>query len=197
MDDAQTSDKPEVEQPALSTPPVPEASFAMLENLLAMISSPGEFKRRLRGLHTALTAVDEGQARLEADRGAFKDHEARTRTELEQEWANVERRRVELLGAEQDMRNREAALATDSAALRRGDDTLKRRALLLNNIELNALQSTPSWPQIIAELGEARHPEQLELETLRPEGVPAQSTLAQTFYRSRKSARRGNQAEAS
>jgi hypothetical protein len=184
-----TTDDVEAGQPSLRTPPVPEAAFAMLENLLAAISNASEFKRRLRGLHTALTAVDEGQARLEADRGAFKDHEARTRAEMEQERADIERRRVDFHVAEADLHNREAALATDLAALRRSDETLKRRALLLNNIELNALQSTPSWPQIIAELAEASQPEQFELETSRPEGLPAQSTLAQSFYR-RKPTRR-------
>jgi phage shock protein A len=49
---------------------------------LALIADTKAFKSRLRGLHQALAAVSEGQAKLTADRAEFEQEAAKERAEI-------------------------------------------------------------------------------------------------------------------
>ena len=202
MDDAPASDESaEAEQPVLSTPPVPEAAFTMIENLLAMIAHPGEFKKRLRGLHTALAAVDDGMARLEADRAAFVEHERSVRAELAEQAAAIDRRRVVVHTAEVDLQVREERVADRLADISRQDAFVRRRAMVIAKLELNdrhldsGLVDLPTWRQLVEALLEVEPPADPEfrLETRRPADAAAGTTVMQTVYK--RSMRRVAQAE--
>jgi hypothetical protein len=47
---------------------IPSDAFAAALSLIVLAADPRGFKKKLQGLHRALTAVDEGMARLAADR---------------------------------------------------------------------------------------------------------------------------------
>jgi hypothetical protein len=83
-------------------------ALAIAFNLIALAADPRGFKKKLQGLHRALTAVDEGMARLAADRTAHDAHVAEATAEL--------------ADREKKLRLRELQLAADRG---RFDDTQK------------------------------------------------------------------------
>jgi hypothetical protein len=62
----------------------PDAAFAIAFNLIALAADPRGFKKKLQGLHRALTAVDEGMARLAADRVEHDRVVAADRAEIDE-----------------------------------------------------------------------------------------------------------------
>jgi hypothetical protein len=74
MTDTDTTEADDAIEQSDHRPIPPDAAFAIAFNLIALAADPRAFKKKLQGLHRALTAVDEGMARLAADRAA---HDAR------------------------------------------------------------------------------------------------------------------------
>jgi hypothetical protein len=190
MPDEQIEDEGEIGQPVADLPAPPTSdAFTALFDLLALAVDPRAVKVRLQGLHRALIAVDEGQARLAADRAVFDQHETVTRAELDEQIAAVERRRVAVYTAEQDLQRREAQLQIDCTAISRQDKILKRRAMAIAHMGgLNeGLQDLPPWQQLIEALAGASHFEtNTEPEmaiTDRVENAPQHLTVRQTFQR--------------
>jgi hypothetical protein len=92
-------------------PAPPHDAFAALENLLQLVADPKAFKSWLRGLHQALAAVTEGQAKLAAERKAFVEESAQERAALAVERADVEKRRTAVNAAEGLLTMRERCIA--------------------------------------------------------------------------------------
>jgi hypothetical protein len=80
--------------PQLQSPPVNEAAFRAVFDLLALAASPRDFKQRVRGLHEALVAADEAQKRLTAAQTEFEAFRTKVRLELEKERASLRKRRI-------------------------------------------------------------------------------------------------------
>jgi hypothetical protein len=87
--------------------PIAADPFVALANLLALVADPKVFKSRLHGLHQALTAVTEGQAKLAAERATLDQETAAARAELATERADIEKRRLAVHGAEGSLALRE------------------------------------------------------------------------------------------
>jgi hypothetical protein len=178
------------------SPPVPEAAFTTLTDLLAIIADPREHKRRLRGYHEALTAADEAQRRLLSAQTEFSVHEDKTRTQLKEREVAVRAREVAASVAEETLREHQAGLVKQGAEIRRQDLILRRRVMVLARLDAvdERMQSLPSWKQISAELLNAEQldlADEAEAVTERPAGIPENVTLTQTMHRGgRRSARR-------
>jgi hypothetical protein len=177
------------------SPPVPEAAFRAAFDLIALAADPRAFKARLRGLHEALSAVDQAHKKLVAAQSEFAIYEEKTRGKLGEREAAVRGREVAASVAEQTVHERQADLVAQGAALRREDAILKRRIMLLARLDApGPLQDTPTWKEIAGELLNA---DQLDLVdeaesiTERLAGMPENVTLTQTFHRAgRRSTRR-------
>jgi hypothetical protein len=97
---------------------VPEGAFATFENLLALVADARTFKKRLHGLHRALTAVDGGQVKLADDRTQHEARLAADRAELEEERASLQRRRADVEAKEAAVAERHRHIAELEAAWR-------------------------------------------------------------------------------
>jgi hypothetical protein len=107
MTEIDNDDQPaddDVEQPA-HHPVLPEV-WQQVFALIELCSDPRGFKKKLQGLHRALTAVDEGMARLAADRTAHDAQLAKDRAELAAERDVLMKRRVAVQQAERSLEER-------------------------------------------------------------------------------------------
>ena len=190
---------PEIGQP--QSPPAPEAAFRAAFDLIALAADPRAFKARLRGLHEALSAVDQAHKKLVAAQSEFAVYEENTRGKLGEREAAVRGREAAASVAEETLRDRERGLIEQAAELRRQDMILRRRVMTLARIEAvnERMQALPTWKQIASEL---LNVEQLDLVdeaeavTVQPDGLPAAVTLTQTFHRAGRRSTRRVQAEA-
>jgi hypothetical protein len=178
------------------SPPVPEAAFRAAFDLIALAADPRAFKARLRGLHEALSAVDQAHKKLVAAQSEFAVYEEKTRGKLGEREAAVRGREVAASVAEETLRERERGLIEQAAEIRRQDMILRRRVMTLARLDAvnERMQALPTWKQIASEL---LNVEQLDLVdeaeavTVQPDGLPAAVTLTQTFHRAgRRSTRR-------
>ena len=104
-DDCGGHEETEAEQlSAPAPPPATEASFAAVFDLIALVADPREARKRLRGYHEALVAVDQAQKQLLSAQTEFETYQTKIRTELEEQAALLERRRVAVHAAEQDLK---------------------------------------------------------------------------------------------
>jgi septal ring factor EnvC (AmiA/AmiB activator) len=91
------------------------ADFAAVANLLALVVDMRSCKARLRSLHDALAATSAAQAKLDAERAAFAEHEAATRAALAKREAELDELQVELANIktarEFSLRDREQRIA--------------------------------------------------------------------------------------
>jgi hypothetical protein len=177
------------------SPPVPEAAFRAVLDLIALVASPRDFKQRVRGYHEALVAADAAQKRLLSAQTEFAVHEEKTLAKLGEREAAVRAREAAVSVAEQTVHERQADLVAQGAALRREDAILKRRIMLLARLDApGPLQGMPSWKEIAGELLNAEQldlVDEAEAVTVQPDGMPAAVTLTQTFHRAgRRSTRR-------
>ncbi|MFY9771034.1 MAG: hypothetical protein WAK04_12470 [Xanthobacteraceae bacterium] len=101
MTDANT-DTDTAAEPAEHRPLNTPADFALAFNLIALAADPRGFKKKLQGLHRALTAVDEGMARLAADQAAFEKFKAKELGAIAEEKATATKR---LLRAQEEERS--------------------------------------------------------------------------------------------
>jgi hypothetical protein len=177
------------------SPPVPEAAFRAAFDLIALAADPRAFKARLRGLHEALSAVDQAHKKLVAAQSEFEVYQTKVRAELDERVKRVAAREAAARDAGETLRDREAELVRQFAELRRADAILKRRTMVLGRLDApGPLQDTPTWKEIAGELLNA---DQLDLVdeaesiTERLAGMPENVTLTQTFHRAgRRSTRR-------
>jgi hypothetical protein len=95
---------------------VPPDAFTVAFNLIALAADPREFKKKLQGLHRALTAVDEGMARLAADRAEHDRAIAAERAELAAERDALMKRRVDVHQAEASLAERREYIIKKEAA---------------------------------------------------------------------------------
>jgi hypothetical protein len=95
MTDTDTTEADDAIEQSDHRPIPPDAAFAIAFNLIALAADPRAFKKKLQGLHRALTAVDEGMARLAADRAAHDALVTKTTAELAEREKKLRAREVE------------------------------------------------------------------------------------------------------
>jgi hypothetical protein len=165
-------------------------------DFIAVAADPREARKRLKGYYGALTAADAAQKNLLAAASEFEAFRSTAADALAARERAVRGREVKVSVAEENLRDRERGLIEQASELRRQDMILRRRVMTLARIEAvdERMQSLPGWKQISAELLNAEQldlADEAEAVTERPEGMPENVTLSQTFHRAgRRSTRR-------
>jgi hypothetical protein len=169
----------------------PDAFTAAL-TLLAAASDPRATEKRLRRIGREQAGLAAARADLQQQSNSFREFEATTRAELEAGAKVNTDKAVALHVAETSLQNRERNLASRERELSQANESLKLRFMLFARIdEPGPLQDKPSWKMLAHELlqiekdphfaGSASSPdEEAQVERVRPDYVPANSTLTQT-----------------
>ena len=169
-------------------------AFAAVLTILAAAADPKATARHVRQLESAKAAADAALADLAGQSEKFRAYEATTRAELEAKTEALGKREVALHVAEGDLKRREVALAAATEGLSQREMRAKRRLMALAGIEEpGPLQDKPTWRMLANELLQIERDPHYPaadvdgVETVRPDFVPAASTLTQT-WRSRRAA---------